>query len=134
MTHYPACFHIPRLAFDASLGLHDFEHAARQPVAVELRLYFPQAPGAVENDRAEVIDYKSLCDLLVATAQSQHYRLIEYLAGALFRAVRQTLDGRQPEPALWLKLSKCQPRVAHLEGGASFVVSDLPPSASVVPV
>lgn len=133
MAHYASSFIIERLALDASIGVYAEERAHPQPIAIAVRLYFPELPGCTDDDDGVFIDYDALCKRLVKTVERQHFQLIEYMANELFQQARTYLDEHNGQAvALWLKLTKCKPAVAHLEQGASFVLSDLPPGSTVV--
>lgn len=133
MPHYASSFIIERLALDASIGLYAEERAQVQPIAISVRLYFPELPDATSDDEGLFIDYDALCKRLIKTVERQHFQLIEYMAHELFKQARGYLDEHEGQAvALWLKLTKCKPAVPHLEQGASFVMSDLPPGATVV--
>lgn len=134
MPHYGSSFIIERLALDASLGLYEQERAHKQPVAISVRLYFPDLPACTSDDSGTFIDYASLSNRLTSLVESQHFQLIEYLAHALFQSAREYLDAHgAKEVALWLKLTKCKPTLRYLTDGASFVLSDLPAGATVLP-
>ena len=133
MAHYGSSFIIERLALDASIGVYEQERAHKQPVALSVRLYYPQLPACTTDDAGAFIDYASLSNRLTGLIESQHFQLIEYLANALFSSARDYLDAHGgKDVALWLKLTKCQPDVRHLTEGASFLLSDLPPDATVL--
>lgn len=134
MAHYGSSFIIERLALDASIGLLDHERAHKQPVAISVRLYFPSLPDCTGNDAGTFIDYASLSNKLTGLVESQHFQLIEYMAHELFKTARAYVDAHGGQKvAIWLKLNKCQPTVRHMVDGASFVLSDLPADATVVP-
>lgn len=133
MAHYGSSFIIERLMLDASIGVYESERQHKQPVALSVRLYFPSLPGGVADDSATFIDYSALSKRLTTLIASKHYQLIEYMAGELFADARDYVNAHGGEKvALWLKLTKCKPEVEHLIDGASFVLSDLAPDATVV--
>lgn len=135
MPHYGSSFIIERLALPASLGLYEKERAHKQPVVISVRLYFPELPACTQDDAGTFIDYAGLSNRLTGLVESQHFQLIEYLAHALFQAARAYLDAHDAKHvALWLKLTKCKPELRYLEDGASFVLCDLPPGATVLPL
>ena len=135
MPHYPASFTIHRLAFPAHLGVYDAERASPQPVAVALRLYFPQAPAATQNDSARFIDYAGVSNAITHAGMTREYRLIEFMAQELFTLARHYLDAHGgAEVKLWLSLTKLAPNVEYLEQGASFALCDLPEGATTAPV
>ena len=135
MTHYGSSFIIERLTLDASIGLLDHERLHKQPVAISVRLYFPSLPDCTGNDSATFIDYAALSNKLTALVEGQHFQLIEYMASELFKAARAYVDAHGGQQvAIWLKLNKTAPQVRHMVDGASFVLCDLPPQATVLPL
>lgn len=135
MTHYGSSFIIERLALDASIGLLEHERAHKQPVAISVRLYFPSLPDCTGDDAGTFIDYASLSNKLTGLVESQHFQLIEYLANELFKTAREYVNAHGGKHvAVWVKLNKSQPPVRHMVDGASFVLCDLPPNATVLPL
>lgn len=133
MTHYAQCFSIDRLRLEAHLGFGEAERAGLQPVEVSMRLYFSAAPSCASHDHAPFIDYAAVAQVMTDAVRQREYRLIEYMAGELFRQVRAYLDAHAGvEVRLWLRLTKCQAPVDGLQGGASYALSDLPPGATTV--
>lgn len=133
MPHYASIFTINRLRVEALLGFYEHELSTRQPVDIELRLYFAAPPAGAQDDHAGVIDYALLSEQLVHCATHRHYRLIEYLGEQLFATARNFLDERQAaEVKIWLRMTKVSPAVPHLREGASFIRSDLAVGDSVV--
>lgn len=135
MTHYAHCFTVNRLRLGVRLGYEEPERKKPQPVEADIRLYFPKAPDCVGNDFGGFIDYAALCSRVSHFAERDEFRLLEYLTGALFHELRAFVDSKGGvEVKLWLKLTKCAAPVPYLEGGASFLMSDLPADATVVDV
>jgi FolB domain-containing protein len=133
MTQYHYCFSINRLRLAVRLGCEAPERKNPQPVEAEARVYFPTKPTCVTDDNGKFIDYAGLCSCISEVAEHAEFKLLEYLAGESFKALRRYLDDEGEKDAkLWLKLTKCAAPVAYLEGGASFVLTDLPAGASVV--
>lgn len=134
MTHYAQVFTIDRYRIPAHLGYYDAERGTKQTVEVSMRLYFPKPPECVRTDRAPFIDYGELVAAVKDRIAGGEFRLIEHLAGELFRIVREVLDTHAlTDIRLWLKLTKCTTPIAGLEGGASYVLSDLPADATFPP-
>lgn len=133
MTHYAHMYTINRLRFGVRLGCLPPERKEPQPIEVYLRLYFPKAPVCLSNDDAGFIDYDILARQ-VRDAASKEYKLVEFLAGEIFRKLRLFIDQQDPDVRLWLKVTKCHPPVPQLEDGVSFILSDLPADAVLTPV
>lgn len=135
MAHYPSSFTINRLRLAAHLGYGDAERANRQPVEIALRFYFSKPPACAADDHAHFLAYDAVCALLSDAVEKRTFRLIEFMAQELFDLVRRSMDAHgAADAALWLKLTKCQPAVDHLQDGAAYVLSDLPAHATVVEV
>jgi dihydroneopterin aldolase len=109
------------------LGWSDAERAAPQPVAVDLELRFTMAPAACGSDcLADTVDYAELVSRVGSLAAAGEHRLIEHLA----RAVREELRPLLPAgTGLAVTVSK-RPRLASLEGEASFRIADWPEDAA----
>lgn len=135
MAHYATHFSINRLQMEAHLGVTAAERKKPQPVAVSLRLYFPSMPACTIDDDGVFIDYHALSDMISHAITGSEYKLIEFMAKALFDLARNYLNAHNAqEVALWLKLTKLTPAVAHLQEGAAFVLCDLPTDATTSPV
>lgn len=133
MAHYPYCFTIDSLRMMAHLGWQAPERSVRQPVTVDMRLYFPSALVALSDDDGGFLDYHGLCKTIQAQIESREFRLIEFMASELFAAARAFADAHQCDDVrIWLRLRKCTPPVEYLENGASFVMSDLPEGATTI--
>jgi dihydroneopterin aldolase len=118
-----ASLRLSRVVVPVRLGWSDAERASPQPVAVDLELRFATPPAACDTDRlADAVDYAALVGRVGALAASAEHRLIEHLA----RVLRDGLRSLLPEgTGLAVTVSK-QPRLASLEGGASFRIGDWP--------
>lgn len=124
---------ISRLRLAVHLGFYEAERNARQPVELCLRLYFPVPPACASDDHAQFIDYGMLCQEISKYVEARRFRLVEFMASDLFAHMRQFIDAKGGSGiGLWLKLNKCEAPVPNLQGGASFVLCDLPPGATTV--
>ena len=66
-----------------SIGIHDFEKEAAQTVVVNVDLRLAP-PGQAHNDRiANVLNYDTVHDGIVALAKSRHFNLQETLVEAI---------------------------------------------------
>ena len=66
-----------------SIGIHDFEKEAPQTVVVNVDLLLA-APEKAHNDRiANVLNYDTVHDAIVALARSRHFNLQETLVEAI---------------------------------------------------
>ncbi len=66
-----------------SIGIHDFEKEAPQTVVVNVDLRLAP-PGQAHNDRiANVLNYDTVHDGIVALAKSRHFNLQETLVEAI---------------------------------------------------
>jgi FolB domain-containing protein len=133
MTHYLHCFTINRLRLAVRLGYEAPERRTPQPVEADIRLYFADAPACVGDDHGSFIDYAGVCSRVSDAVARDEFHLLEYLTGTLFRTVRSYVDSKGgAEVKIWLRLTKCAAPVPYLEGGASFVMTDLPANATIV--
>ncbi len=67
------------LALDCSIGIHDFERAARQRVHIDVDLYVAE-PGNAADDIAHVVDYDFVREAAGRLAADRHFNLQETLA------------------------------------------------------
>ena len=135
MAHYPYCFSIGRLQLAVHMGWEAPERRKPQPVDVDIRLYFPDAPPCAEDDNGSFIDYDGLCTGIHTIVGSMEFRLIEYMATYLYKHVRAYVDETgNTQVKIWLSLTKAAPPVPHLMGGAGFITSDLPADATYIDV
>lgn len=135
MAHYPYCFSIGRLQLAVHMGWEAPERRKPQPVDVDIRLYFPDAPVCMNDDNGPFIDYDGLCNGIHRLVEVKEYRLIEFMANDLFGYTRSYVDAAgSRDVRIWLSLTKAAPPVPHLMGGAAFVLSDLPADATFIHV
>ncbi len=134
MAHYPHSFGIHRQIFSIHLGYYDGERAVPQPIAVDIRLYFGALPTCARTDKAPFIDYAILIEAIRTFIEGKEFSLIEHLAAEFFAIARSIMDAHCPSEdiKLWVRVTKLKPPIQGLEGGASFVTSDLPAGASCV--
>ena len=124
---FSSVFVIERLELMAHLGIYDDERAGLQPIAFDVRLYFPTPPGWTFDDNAQFFDYQQITDRLRDLVKGKPYRLIEFLANEAFNIVRAHLDEiGSGDIKIWLKLTKLEPPIPELKGGSSYITSDLP--------
>src|SRR5262249_5346767 len=122
------------LRYQAHLGFYDDERAGLQPVEISLRLYFPGQPDWAGDDHAAFIDYARMVKLYKDAIEGKEFRLIEYMGQEMFALTRRFLDAHNGgEVKLWMRLTKCAPPIEAVKGGASYIHSDLPPGATVIP-
>jgi len=68
------------LSFEASIGFHDFEKAARQRILVSIDLFVPiQSSTSEHDDVKDVVDYDFVRNTIAALTQSRHFNLQETL-------------------------------------------------------
>lgn len=136
MAHiYQHVLTINRLQLAAHLGCYAKERLHAQAVEVSFRFYFPEAPDYTHTDKGDFIDYDVVSNDLHRIAGKQEFRLIEYMAMQLFKHVRKLVNKQAGKDVkIWIKLTKMNPPVPHLLGGASYIYSDLPADARIVAV
>ena len=125
--HFAHILSINRLRLMVHLGFYEAERVKLQPVEISLRIYFPETPACALDDHAKFLDYGALCAAVEQWATSQKFRLVEYMGMQCFNMVRQYVDAHDcSQVRLWLQLTKCEAPVPNLQGGTSFIHSDLP--------
>jgi dihydroneopterin aldolase len=71
------------LKLTVSIGIHDFELKKPQTVIINVDLSLAPSPGQVGDNVANVLDYDSIHDGIVALAASRHFNLQETLVDAI---------------------------------------------------
>ncbi len=134
MTHYAHIFTINRQILSVNLGYYTEERGKKQRVEVDLRLYFPESPECARTDKAPFIDYGILVEAIKDFTVSREFSLVEHLGTELFYLLRGILTEHcGNDLKLWLRLTKITTPIEGLEGGASYVTSDLPAGATFPP-
>ena len=70
------------ISISASIGIHAFEHAARQPLLVSVALFL-RKPGDERDDIATVQDYDFVRERLSVLVTGRHFNLQETLCREL---------------------------------------------------
>ena len=95
-----------RLEVFASIGIHDFEHAAKQRLWIDVDLYVPYASTTPLNDKLEeVVDYDFVRNLVAERIAQGHIGLQETLCDELAQKMLA-----QPGVQA-VRLSTCKPDV-----------------------
>lgn len=132
---FSSAFLIEDVRFEAHLGIYDDERAGLQPVSVSIRLYFPSPPAWTFDDTVNFFDYQVLIERINHMVATRSFRLIEYMTQEVFSSIRSHLDSIDAGHfKLWVKLSKTNPPIPNVLGGASYVMTDLPLGAPVLDV
>jgi len=81
------------MVLPASIGVHAFEHAARQRIRVNIDLAVDDAgarplsrPAALRDDLSRVVDYEAVANQVRAIVASGHVKLVETLAERIAEA------------------------------------------------
>ena len=113
---------LDRLQLGVFLGHTDEERAHPQPVEIWAAVAFKQAPQANQNDELEdTVCYDQLVKIIKTVCHERDFRLIEFLAQKIYDCIRLELN---PEDRLAIKVTKLNPPVVGLRGGASFFSGD----------
>lgn len=67
------------LAVQASIGIHDFERAARQRLLVNVEIFLAPAPADPGDEISGVLDYDGVRTGIAALVAARHYNLQETL-------------------------------------------------------
>lgn len=134
MPHYSSVVSVSRLQFDMLLGFLPNEMKKKQTVEVSFRLYFAESMPCNYDDNAMFFDYGEFSDALKAFVDAKQYNLIEFAGMRMFEYLRERVNARGGENVkIWFQLNKIGAPVTGLQGGASFVHSDLPPDSTYIP-
>lgn len=112
-------FFLKQIETPCSIGIHDFEKAARQRIFVDLEvLLAPQSEPASDNI-SDTLNYDEIRQAVLALAASRHFDLQETLARAIFDAVRP-MNG-----VIGLSVRTCKPDVYEDIAEAAYQLSDM---------
>lgn len=104
------------------LGWSEQERQIPQFVLFDVKVRFVSVPEGSKNDRLEdTICYAQLSDAIHALCQKTEFRLIEKLGRDTYLALKTLLPDSTP---LWIRITKENPPIPHLEKGASFCFGD----------
>lgn len=131
--HYGHLLTINRLRLHVHLGFYEEERGKLQPIEINIRMYFPEAPPCALDDHGKFLDYGAMCAAITQWATAGEYRLLEFMGLETFKFVRAYMNDKNYGNAkLWLELIKCEPPVPGLQAGTSFIHSDLGAGATTV--
>ena len=121
MGRAPYRIGLAALRLPVSIGWEAAERAVPQTVRFDLDVALPTEPRAgLTDELADTVDYGQLAELIRAVANRGPYRLLERLAGAIRDEVRLVVP---PGAEFTLRVTKEQPPIANLEGGASVTIT-----------
>lgn len=92
---------IEGLALKAVIGVHDWERAFAQRLAVDVVMAVNTAPAAVSDALEDAVDYAMVSERLREIAAQSQYTLIEALAEKLAEAVLAMPAVAQVTLTLW---------------------------------
>jgi dihydroneopterin aldolase len=101
------------------------EREAPQAISIDLDIAFAKPPSAFENDQLEdTLCYDQLIQGLQVLCDKSRYQLLEHCAAQVYRHVKEQLN---VDDTVFVRITKCDPPIAVLQGGAqSFYGDSLP--------
>jgi len=104
------------------LGVSKDERARQQAVLVDLELRFETLPeGCLTDQIGDTACYGELSQLIREVCAREPFLLIERLGVTLYQSLKRQTP---PGTALWIQVTKVQPPIADLQGGARFACGD----------
>ncbi len=105
------------------LGCSLEEKHYKQPISIDINLFFTTAPSATSSDNiADVMCYDKLTKLAKLEATQKKYNLIEHLAARIHQAIiTEVLQAGYKDSTLKIKVTKLKPPIDNVLGGVSFV-------------
>ncbi len=76
---------IEGLTINTVIGVYEWERAICQPVVIDAKLYYDLSAALDEDDLAHTINYKEVCERIETVCHDTKPKLLEYLAGAIFK-------------------------------------------------
>ncbi len=77
------CIFIEHLEVETIIGVYDEERIKKQPIIVDLNLYYETAKAAKSDNLTYALDYHQICIDLHSFIGSSSYQLIEALGQAI---------------------------------------------------
>lgn len=71
---------IRRLEVNALIGIHEWEKQNRQPVIIDMDLFYDCSDAAASDDIKDALDYFTVCEQVTRFVNSSRFELIERLA------------------------------------------------------
>lgn len=71
---------VRQLQVDALIGIHGWEQQNRQPVILDMDLFYDCSDAAASDDIKDALDYFSVCEQVTRFVYSSRFELIERLA------------------------------------------------------
>lgn len=94
---------IRELRIEATIGVYPWERLVKQLLLLDLDLAWDITPAAAADDLALALDYKSVCDSVMAMVQKTEFLLIETLAEHIAQFVLREFS------VPWLRLALYKP-------------------------
>lgn len=91
------------LAIETVIGIYDWEREVRQRVLLDLEMATDIRLAAASEDIENTLNYKSVCDRLVAFVEESEFLLVETLAEEVAALVMHEF------PVPWLRLKVTKP-------------------------
>lgn len=87
------------LRVDTVIGVWDWERRIRQTLIMDIELGCDTSRAGASDDLTDTIDYKAVCDRIMAFTRDSEFQLIEALAEGIASTVMQEFQ------LPWLRLS-----------------------------
>lgn len=71
---------VRQLQVDAYIGIHDHEKQNRQPLFIDMDLFYDCTNAATSDDIKDALDYFSVCEQVTRFVYSSRFELVERLA------------------------------------------------------
>ena len=81
--------YIKGLEVKTVIGVYDWERKLRQPVSIDLDMARDTTKAAATDDVVHVLDYKVVCDKVIAFVEASELQLIETMAEQIAALVRK---------------------------------------------
>lgn len=88
---------INELTVQATIGVHPWEQAMRQPLIFSLKMDTDIRPAAENDDLNKTLDYAKVCDYISTFTQETSFQLIETLAERLSQSLGELFPLRNLE-------------------------------------
>ena len=94
---------IEDLQIDTVIGIYDWERKIRQTVSLDIEMATDISAAASSDNIDDTLSYKSVAKRLIEFVEQSEYELVEALAEAICRIIRDEFD------VPWVKLTLHKP-------------------------
>ncbi len=113
---------INNLSLQVKIGLPEQERQNFQEISINLQVIWENCQKNFQQDSLEEsICYDKICQEIKHFCENKSFKTIEFLTNALYILLKKNLPS---QAKLSIEVTKTNPPIAGLKGGASFSIED----------